>query len=142
MEKRTYGVFGLMDYTINVKLGERVLKIPFTGGMASKNGVRPAVYTTSNPIIQFAIESDIRFKSGKVKIIKTIDVATPNENVNSQAKEEVKKSTSEKKKVKVPCLEDAREYLVSNCGGQASTLRCKKSIEEYAASHGIVFEGI
>lgn len=72
MMQRTYAVFGLMEYTINVMLGSRQLKIPFTDGIASKDGVRPATYTTSNPVVQFAIESSKHFKSGRVKILKTV----------------------------------------------------------------------
>lgn len=86
MMQRTYAVFGLMEYTINVKLGSRLLKIPFTGGIASKDGVRPATYTTSNPVVQFAIESSNHFKSGRVKTVKTIGEAAPDAPSVSEAK--------------------------------------------------------
>lgn len=190
--QRTYAVFGLMEYTINVTLGARLLKIPFTGGIASKDGVRPATYTTSNPVVQFAIESSSHFKSGRVKIFKTIGEATPNaisvseakaarekaaaakaaeEDVEKAAEEDVEKTAdvdAEEEKptdteidteevkteedttdtastsniVKVSCLDDAKEYLISNCGGKTSALRSRKAILEYAATHNVVFEGL
>lgn len=66
-----------MDITINVKLGKRMLVIPFTGGITSKNGVIPASYSTSNAIVQFAIEHSAHFKSGLVKLLKKIGSEEP-----------------------------------------------------------------
>ena len=168
MMQRTYAVFGLMEYTINVTLGARLLKIPFTGGIASKDGVRPATYTTSNPVVQFAIESSKHFKSGRVKVFKTIGEAAPDAISVSEAKAETEKAATEKLEsetsstelediadktktddevpesstVEVSCLDDAREYLINNCGGKALNLRSKKAILEYAADHNVVFVGL
>lgn len=205
MMQRTYAVFGLMEYTINVTLGSRQLKIPFTDGIASKDGVRPATYTTSNPVVQFAIESSKHFKSGRVKILKTIGEAAPDaisvseakaarekaeaaakekaaeDNTDKDATPEADKTEEEKEEapeannadaeekeideaadtedkqaetqgtdeeettsngIKVSCWDDAREYLISNCGGKAKTLRSKKAVLEYAAAHNVVFVGL
>lgn len=150
MIQRTYGVYGLMDYTINVRLGNRILKIPFTGGMTTANGVFPATYTTKNPVVQFAIESSTIFKNGKVKIVKSVGQAEEQKTAASKKKEagtatpqndKLEEKTGEKV-VKVSCIEDAREYLVMNCGGVSSKLRYPKNINEYASQCGVTFEGL
>lgn len=149
MLQRVYGVYGLMDYTINVRLGNRILKIPFTGGATTGNGVRPATYTTNNPIVQFAIESSSIFKSGRVKIIRSIGQAdsvpkaAASCNTGKTAGEEsTTEAKTEGETVIVSCWEDAREHLIKNYNGKSSKLRYPKDIKEFAAQCGVVFKGV
>lgn len=152
MLQRIYGVYGLMDYTINVRLGNRVLKIPFTGGATTGNGVRPATYTTNNPVVQYAIESSPIFKSGRVKIIRSIGQAEPTPKAatatatekesETAATTEATEAKADGETVTVSCWEDAREYLIKNYAGKASNLRYPKNIKEFAAQCGVTFAGV
>lgn len=68
--RKTYGVYGIIEWHTEIKLGRGILKVSFTGGAITTLGVTPASYTTSNPIAQLAIENSPHFKSGKIKIVR------------------------------------------------------------------------
>lgn len=93
MLHKIYGVFGLMEYIITVMLGDKELEIPFTDGSTTNNGVRPATYGTSNPLVQYAIEHSAHFTSGRVKLLKVL--GTP------EKKPEARSIAAEKRAVSV-----------------------------------------
>ena len=55
-KKITYGVSGMMEYQAVVKVGKKNVSINFSDGSISAMGTNPATFTTSNIIIQNAIE--------------------------------------------------------------------------------------
>ena len=58
MKKRkvTYGVYHLVEWIAVLSLGKAKVKVQFTGGATTTQGVTPATYTTADPEVQFAIE--------------------------------------------------------------------------------------
>lgn len=73
-----YGVAGMLEYQALIKVGSAKLKITFTNGSSNEAGRTPATFSTSNPVIQLAIENCKEFKAG---LIRKVHVATTDEEV-------------------------------------------------------------
>ena len=71
----TYGVSGMMEYQCIIRFGKNTLKVTFTGGSMNAIGVAPATYTTSNFLIQQAIENSNEYKRGRIRIVRAIELA-------------------------------------------------------------------
>lgn len=72
--KTTYGVYNLIEWHALLRLGKATVKVHFTGGSITTQGVTPATFTTEDPVIQFAIERSPEFIAGKIKPIRRVDV--------------------------------------------------------------------
>lgn len=70
--RKTYGVYNLVEWIAQLRMGKAFIKVPFTGGSITTQGVTPATYTTENPIIQFAIERSPEFINGKIKVVRQV----------------------------------------------------------------------
>lgn len=70
--KTTYGVYNLIEWHALLRMGKATIKVIFTGGSITTQGVTPATFTTDNPIIQFAIEKSPEFLNGKIKIVRRV----------------------------------------------------------------------
>lgn len=75
MIRKTYGVTGLMDWTTQIKVGKGAVSVHFTGGALTAYGVTPAKYSTSNTFFQNVIENSEQFKSGRIQLFGTMEVA-------------------------------------------------------------------
>lgn len=76
MEKVTYGAPRLMDWIAQIKAGAATVTVHFTGGALTVYGVTPAQYTTTNPVIQKAIENSTYFKEGRITLIKRVQLSS------------------------------------------------------------------
>ena len=70
----TYGVHGMMEYQSIIKIGRATLKVLFTDGSMTAIGQNPAKYTTSDFIVQHAIENSSDFKKGRIHVVNTIEL--------------------------------------------------------------------
>ena len=70
--KTTYGVYNIVEWHARLRMGKATMKVSFTGGSMTTNGIIPATYTTSDPIIQFVIENSPEFKSGRIKVVRRV----------------------------------------------------------------------
>lgn len=70
----TYGVNGMMEYQAVVKVGRNNMKVNFTDGSMNAMGVNPAKFTTSNFMVQHAIENSLDFKKGRIFIFQVIEL--------------------------------------------------------------------
>lgn len=68
--RTTYGVYNLIEWHALLQMGKATVKVPFTGGSMTTQGVTPATFTTENPVVQFAIERSPEFKTGKIKVVR------------------------------------------------------------------------
>lgn len=75
-KKKTYGVFGLNEYSTIIPCGSSYLRIEFADGSMSVRGVEPAKFTTSNEVVQAAIESSEKFLKGRIKLISSVPVSS------------------------------------------------------------------
>lgn len=70
----TYGVYGMMEYQAIIKIGRATLKVMFTDGSITAMGQNPAQYTTSDFIVQHAIENSSDFKKRRIHVVNTIEL--------------------------------------------------------------------
>ena len=70
----TYGVYGMMEYESVVKIGKARMKVRFTDGSMTSYGQNPALYTTSDFLVQHAIANSSDFKRGLIKVVRAIDL--------------------------------------------------------------------
>lgn len=73
-KKITYGVFGMMEYQSIIKIGRATLKVLFTDGSITSLGQNPAHYTTSDFLVQHAIENSRDFKRGRIRVVNAIEL--------------------------------------------------------------------
>lgn len=68
--RTTYGVYNLIEWHALLRMGKASVKVLFTGGSITTQGVTPATFTTDNPVIQFAIEKSPEFINGRIKVVR------------------------------------------------------------------------
>lgn len=70
----TYGVYGMMEYQAVIKVGRSKMKVQFADGSVSAVGVSPATFSTTNLMVQTAIEMSEQFKRGLIKVVNTTEL--------------------------------------------------------------------
>jgi hypothetical protein len=142
MYRKTYGIYGLLEWHGFIESHGVKMKVHFTNGSVTAHGVAPATFTTSSKLTQHIIENSEKFKSGRIFVVSAVELPTEAVQVVN-AGETVEVSTAaDKKEIKVNSLAEAKDYLVENHGIAASKLRSRAQIMEQAASCGIEFTGI
>lgn len=63
-----------MEYQSIIKIGRATLKVLFTDGSMTAIGQNPAKYTTSDFLVQHAIENSSEFKRGRITVVDTIEL--------------------------------------------------------------------
>jgi hypothetical protein len=147
MTQKTYGVYGMIEWSILLNVAGRIMNIDFEGGLASGTGIRPATFTTRNEIVQFAIENSGHFKHGRIILVSEMDIEEPKEaiaeatEINPTDTEEVVEDNLTE--VEVSSLEEAVDYLVSNFDdAKKQQLRSKVTAKAFAETKGIRFVGL
>lgn len=64
----------MMEYQTIIKIGRATLKVLFTDGSMTAIGQNPAKYTTSDFLVQRAIENSSEFKKGRIQVVNTIEL--------------------------------------------------------------------
>lgn len=131
---KVYGVNGLMEWHCQISTGGATFHFEFVDGIMTAHGSTPAKFKTDNILFQSIIENSNYFKNGRIKLLKTI-VLEADEPKVELPKDEVKK-------IKVSCLEDAKQILCDEYGADALSLTGKRSIVNAAKERKIEFEGI
>lgn len=147
MTQKTYGVYGMIEWSILLNVAGRIMNIDFEGGLASGTGIRPATFTTRNEIVQFAIENSGHFKKGRIILVSEMDIEEPNEVIAEAT--EINPTDTEVAaednltEVEVSSLEEAVDYLVSNFDdAKKQQLRSKVTAKAFAETKGIRFVGL
>lgn len=147
MTQKTYGVYGMIEWSILLNVAGRIMNIDFEGGLASGTGIRPATFTTRNEIVQFAIENSGHFKQGRIILVSEMDIEEPKEVIAEDT--EITPTDTEVAaednltEVEVSSLEEAVDYLVSNFDdAKKQQLRSKVTAKAFAKTKGIRFVGL
>ena len=64
----------MMEYQTIIKIGRATLKVLFTDGSMTAIGQNPAKYTTSDFLVQRAIENSSEYKKGHIMTVNTIEL--------------------------------------------------------------------
>lgn len=64
----------MMEYQSIIKIGRATFKVLFTDGSITSLGQNPAHYTTSDFLVQHAIENSRDFKRGRIRVVNAIEL--------------------------------------------------------------------
>lgn len=160
-EQKTYGIHDLVEWITNIVMGAVSFRVHFTGGAVTTAGTTPATYTTSDPIVQMAIERSSEFKSGRIKLLRSYDTGKevavlrnavrtqPQEKIAEDAESDTREALAFEdaeitedatlRRIEVANADDARNWLRDNCGIPTGKLRNKEIIASTAANCGVEF---
>lgn len=71
---KTYSVMGQISCSMVFRLRSLRIRVNFDGGSLTSQGIVPAVYKTSDTLIQHIIESSEKYKKGFIELKETIDL--------------------------------------------------------------------
>lgn len=130
------------------------MRVNFDGGSITSQGIVPAVYKTSDYLIQHVIESSDKFKKGFIQIQETIDLGEdpdyvsdkkPEEDLDltpssvNDKKEEEGKEESTKEYLEVTNLQSARSIMVNEYKVPLSEIQTKELLLKKAKEIGVLF---
>ena len=72
--RKTYGIYGYIEYQAVINVGQNKIKIPFTGGTVSAFGTTPATFETDNLVAQISIEHSTEYRSGKISLLRDVEL--------------------------------------------------------------------
>lgn len=132
--RNIYGVYGMVEWSTLIPTGGSNLRIDFTNGSISTRGIDPATFTTDIAAVQAAIENSPKFKSGKIKKIKSFVIgevpeeaakeekATKKEKENSVASDVLNGSSTDADDGKVDTDEGESKYAEVKNSQQARAI--------------------
>lgn len=151
MLTKIYSYPGIADGEIQIKVGNALVRVPFTGGHIDRKNARNATYTTSDPVMQLIIENshmfgrriflDRTYGSAEVKPATTTTTKkeeSPATEVEEEETDEVSSSVGITEYPEVTTFDGAVAVLKAN-GVKAVSLRTKAAARRAAASLGIAF---
>lgn len=131
----------MMEWYPLIQVGNTRKRIPFEGGARTAYGVRDATYTTANKVVQFCIERSGYFREGRIRLLATYgekeEAAQTAESDTAQVAKAAKR-----KRVDVGDIDEARQYLMEECGVDGMRLTSKSAVLSAAKSAGVQFNGI
>lgn len=154
----------MMEYQAVVKVGKKNVSVNFSDGSISAMGTNPATFTTSNIIIQNAIEASNDFKRGRISIVRSIDLAEelpifrntpapaplpakqtmsdePTKQDDAPAEQvetaEAAEEPANLTQVEFSCNDDAKDYLEQTFGLIRSKLRNREDIVNAGKQNGV-----
>ena len=160
---KVYGMDGLIEWHGTVKYGEHSMSVAFTNGGATAFGVNPATFTTSDSLTQYVIENCDKFKEGRIKIVRKIELPGEDDTEKEEQSNNVAKKQEEAEKpaeapvtapneteaedsnaiiFKANSNDDAKDYLAETFGVNRSKMRSRKSIEDVAKENGVTIEWV
>lgn len=141
MVKKTYGINGLIEYLATFYADLAKMTVTFSGGTFTGIGMKPATYTTENPVKQAIIENSPEFKKGRI-FLYSQEGESEQEEAEATVEESSVAEEAKTMRVEVSDLQAAKDYLVEKCGANRASLKTKQSIIDTAKVNGIEFEGI
>ena len=142
--KKKYGIYGKVEMSVLIPVNKAKLRINFQDGIINAQGVVPASFTTSAPVVQTAIENHEMFLKGRIKLVKKYKIGEVETETSSQP------SKSESPAPETPqdgstVYEDvknaqtAKEVLIREFNVPIIELQDKESIKSKAKELGVSF---
>lgn len=72
--RKTYEIFGMVEKSCVFRVGSGFIRAEFKHGSLATSGIIPATFTTSDQVIQCAIEASDKFKNNVVKLGKSVKI--------------------------------------------------------------------
>lgn len=142
--KKKYGIYGKVEMSVLIPVNKAKLRINFQDGIINAQGVVPASFTTSDPVVQTAIENHEMYLKGRIKLVKKYKIGEVETETSSQP------SKSENPAPETPqdgstVYEDvknaqtAKEVLIREFNVPIIELQDKESIKSKAKELGVSF---
>ena len=130
---KIYGIHGLLEWHGSIHSNGASMHLDFTNGSTTAYGVAPATYMTKNELTQHFIEHSDEFKSGRIKLVRAVEIEDPTA------------KTKDGKPIKaypeVSKTQDAIEVL-KGLGVDAASVKTKADAKRFAAELNISFPNL
>lgn len=133
---KTYGIFGLLEWHGYVTSGTVRMKVSFTNGSTSAWGVAPATFNTKDALTQHIIENSDQFKGGRIRLVRSVEIAEPKKAKAQEAKAATDEANAEDKTLSFSYNDEAKDYLVENFGAERAKIMTRRQIEDFAKGKG------
>ncbi len=129
--------------SVLIPLNNAKLRVNFANGVITPSGITPATFSTSDPIVQTAIENHRLYIKGMIKLEKSFKIGEVEVNdekpVSDEDKNEKEPESSVKSYPDVKNVQSAREILISEYSIPIAELQDKERIKMKAEELGIEF---
>lgn len=129
--------------SVLIPLNNAKLRVNFANGVITPSGITPATFSTSDPIVQTAIENHRLYIKGMIKLEKSFKIGEVEVNdekpVSDGDKNEKEPESSVKSYPDVKNVQSAREILISEYSIPIAELQDKERIKMKAEELGIEF---
>lgn len=131
--------------SVLIPLNNAKLRVNFANGVITPSGITPATFSTSDPIVQTAIENHRLYIKGMIKLEKSFKIGEVevNDEKSVSGEDKNEKETGSQSSVKsypeVKNVQSAREILISEYSIPIAELQDKERIKMKAEELGIEF---
>ena len=141
--KKRYAIYGKVEMSVLIPVNNAKLRVNFANGVITPAGITPATFSTSDPVVQTAIENNSLYLKGMIKLEKSFkigEVEVNNEKpVSDEDKNEKEPESSVKSYPDVKNVQSAREILISEYSIPIAELQDKERIKMKSEELGIEF---
>ena len=143
--KKRYAIYGKVEMSVLIPVNNAKLRVNFANGVITPAGITPATFSTSDPIVQTAIENHRLYIKGMIKLEKSFKIGEDEVNDEKPVSDEDKneKEAGSQSSVKsypdVKNVQSAREILISEYSIPIAELQDKERIKMKAEELGIEF---
>lgn len=143
--KKRYAIYGKVEMSVLIPVNNAKLRVNFANGVITPAGITPATFSTSDPIVQTAIENNRLYLKGMIKLEKSFKIGEVEVDDEKPALDEDKneKESNSQSSVKsypdVKNMQSAREILISEYSVPIVELQDKERIKMKAEELGIEF---
>lgn len=142
--KKKYGIYGKVEMSVLIPVNKAKLRINFQDGIINAQGVVPASFTTSDPVVQTAIENHEMYLKGRIKLVKKYkigEVETESSSQTSKSEGPAPETPQDGSTVyeDVKNAQTAKEVLIREFNVPIVELQDKESIKSKAKELGVSF---
>lgn len=141
--KKKYAIYGKVEMSVLIPVNNAKLRVNFANGVITPSGITPATFSTSDPVVQTAIENNRLYLKGMIKLEKSFKIGEVEVNdekpVSDEDKNEKEPESSVKSYPDVKNVQSAREILISEYSIPIAELQDKERIKMKSEELGIEF---
>ena len=133
--KKKYAIYGKVEMSVLIPVNNAKLRVNFANGVITPSGITPATFSTSDPVVQTAIENNRLYLKGMIKLEKSFKIGEVEVDDKKPASDEEKneKEPESQSSVKsypdVKNVQSAREILIREYNVPIAELQDKERIK-------------
>lgn len=133
--KKRYAIHGKVEMSVLIPINNAKLRVNFTNGVINSNGITPATFSTSDPVVQTAIENNKLYQKGLIKLDKKWKIGE----IEPLQNEVQENEDSYTVYADVKSVQSAREVLIRDYKIPLSELQDKERIKNKAEELKVKF---